>query len=548
MSLNNEYSDYVIEETKEIALIKLNRIWQTPNKISIIRYYNEEHEVDFLFAIGKASGFGPDYYSIVQSHEETLVISVGTDLYDVATLSHFEKALCFCNPHNEYPESKWFLVEDILNTDNHQYTRTFTELTKPGIYRNLDDGFRWFYSYGTLKREDDFLSGSETIHIIDERIENFRRPKLIITPTNLPEGTCKRGNNYYLPKGTSYLDTFIFHLKIVDYKGEDVTSQYEITVESGEVVEYLGNKLYRVLGRWEEDFELTIQATKETVMLKKTLRIWFPVLAYYGSCTVDGINETINLSNDIQEKVIYHDLRRLIVDYSLNNKRSILIIPHEFEKFLHTYERNGLDYIKNYTFIENYEYSSGVPGIVYNAYVKNEPIVLEEFEQIFTYRDIYRYLAWLNLCDYYTKDEIDELLGDDPVITNEIDYYIGKIGGTRPDFYNIPINTLFENATAYSIEETPRYAYEYGEDDNGLYILYIILRSNVRITSGTLISNCGENSGVMVTNYREQDFSDPRYFSIQASRVVDGVVYNIHGLRGLSLPDPGNIIELNFIK
>ena len=135
--MNN--NEYVIEESKDVALVVLNQTWQVPGKINIVYYHSGSGGVDFLYAIGKASGFGPSYYSMIQEHEETPVITITDSPEDVSTLIHREKALAY-----NTDTSKWYIFEDTL--ENGIWTRHMTELISPAIYRNLDDGFRWFFN------------------------------------------------------------------------------------------------------------------------------------------------------------------------------------------------------------------------------------------------------------------------------------------------------------------------------------------------------------------------------------------------------------------
>ena len=62
-------NEYIIENSKDVALVVLNQTWQVPGKINIVYYEKSDGGVDFLYAIGKGSGFGPLYYSIIQEHE-----------------------------------------------------------------------------------------------------------------------------------------------------------------------------------------------------------------------------------------------------------------------------------------------------------------------------------------------------------------------------------------------------------------------------------------------------------------------------------------------
>lgn len=379
-----------IDENKNVALVRLNQTRQTPDKINIVRYYKEDGDVDFILAIGKGEGFGPNYYSIVQEQEETLVVDISDRLSDVSTLSHSEKALCYCNPNNE--GAGWYILTDV--EEGNILVRHFENLDNPGekIFRNLSDGFRWFYVNGVLKREDDFLSESDTEDIVTQNIEYFKGPTFDIElDLELSENQqlllVQDGNNYYLPIGVSNIEKPKFSIHIYNYKMEDVTDRYTISLESGESLELMPDGRYMVWGMWENDFNLVIQATKDSFTSTETLSIWFPEIAMYGGCIESTIDSELIFNPSLEEKPIYHDLRHLNLNFDLDNQKSILLMPQGFGQFSHIYDCNGLDYIKDYTYhSEGYIYQ----GVEYPAYyIKDEPIVGSDFKQRFTFISAY---------------------------------------------------------------------------------------------------------------------------------------------------------------
>ncbi len=564
-------NDYTIYENKLAALIKLNQIEQEPGKLNVIKYRKDGGGIDFLFAIGKNNGIGPEYYSMVQEHEETVVISIGTTPLDVSRLKHKELALCYCDPEGGL-DLKWHLLKGIQT--GNTWNRRFIELTEPGIYRNLEDGFRWFFFNGVLKREDDFISQSDTINLVTQNIEYFQRPTLEIT-LDLPEDTENDGLNYYLSEDTEYIEEPKFSIRVINYRGEDETSEYTIGLDNPEIhIEYLPDEgKYMVWGYWTGDFELPIQATRNSVTTTETIKVWFPEISYYGSCIVSDIDQSV-IIRSVEPKLIYHDLERLDLEFTLGHtvqstntlepERSILIIPHGFQQFSHIYDRNGLDYIQDYTYLQNYEYLE----TLYQAYFKNEPVIQNKLEQRFTNLEEYidipnsNWLRELDREDYYTKEQIDLMFSQYPMIRidgNKLivgdrtfrlepwidvaDYYVGLAGMTREVFYSKTIDQLLSGATPYMVQNNPSYAKEYTNDDAGLVIFYVILKSNVRIDSGNL------RSGNVTTDYTQADFNDPTYFDLRYGGVaINGAAYNVIGVRGVSLPDPNNMITLNFIK
>ena len=389
--------NYIIRESKDVALAALNQEQQYPDKVNIIYYYTDEGNIDFLYAIGVSEGTGPQNYSIIQSKEEELVTAISDQPSDVTTLIHGEIVLV-------YHDSKWYKSWDLYDETIDEYVRQFEEITTPGIYRNLDDGFRWFFSNGILKREDDFLSGEETSRLVGQNIEYFKRPILEITlylPINNPTDVTQKGNSWYLSDNVSDIEKPKFSIRVIDYSGTDVTSNYEIGLDDEYTIIYIPEEeKYMVWGSWESDFVLHITATRNHLKTVQEVKVWFPKIAYWGSCVVG--NNTIT-TRTINSKLVYHDLTDLILNYELNNERSILFIPQEFQRFYHIYDKNGLDYIQNYTYINSYEFRDAT----FQVYYKNEPIIQEDLEQRFLYSDEVYNNVDIFSGDFYTKEEVD---------------------------------------------------------------------------------------------------------------------------------------------
>lgn len=378
-------STYIVKHDKEVALAALNETLQYPDKINIIYYYLTPEnpsplKVDFLYAIGKSDGYGPEHYSIVQSHEETLVVHVGDEAPDVSQLIYNQKALVFCNPDNRYDENRWYIVKAVPEEEGSEILiRHYTELTDEGIYRNLDDGFRWYFSGGKLKREDDFLTLNEILELIDSN-SNIPQPTLNVT-FYLPEGTSREGGNYYLPIGTSEVKRPAFSVTILDHEGKDITSEYTISVPGTHTRPFSddGTEKYMILNLYKLDSSITVNATKGSKILSSTINLWFPFIAYYGTCTV-GNNNEVTITSATQ-RAIYNNLSKLIIEYNLSVNNSYLLMPLSFAKFDHIYDINDFDYIYDYTYDQNFSYQDGV----YVGYIKKDLVTISNFIQVFTF-------------------------------------------------------------------------------------------------------------------------------------------------------------------
>ena len=436
-------NNVTIEKNKEVALVKLNKTWQVPEQINIIKYYTESGGIDFLFAIGKASGFGPEFYSMVQAHEETLVLNISNRLSDVSTLVYDQKVLCYCNPDSKYLENKWYMITDTPGPGD-QFTRNFTKLTEPAIYRNLDDGFRWFFVNDVLKREDDFINSTEAGQLVDQNIEYFKKPTIDID-LQLPNGTVKGGTNYYLPQ---LQDTTIekphFTIRITNYRGEDETDKYTISLKDGDYLERIGETNEYIVWRvFKNDFKLQIQATKNALTTEETVYVWYPEIMYYGTTILN--NDTPEPLN-VNPRKIYHNLETLDLEYTLQRERSILIIPPGFAKFVHIYDINGLDYINDYTYLQEFSYQNSL----YQVYYKNSEVTIEKLRQKFTYSNDIVDLTntqWETDSgpdNYYTKAEVDELFNSIVVETNIIN---DNLVLSNKTWSSMKLNPVYEWAT-----------------------------------------------------------------------------------------------------
>ena len=360
-----------IDGDKNIALVSLNSYHHKKGQPVIVKYFKEGNagETDMMIAIGKKDGIGPDCYTLIQSNEECLVKTIG--LPCVSQLTNGEKCLCYCESSDNGPEG-WYLVYDVPNSDHSIYVRHFDLVTEPTVFRNLDDGFRWFYSNEELKREDDFISSASIEEMIINNLNNYSPPSI---SAQLQIGVTERDDKYYLDYGTQNVDSPEFTLTIYS-NDEDITSDCTVTVTGVTNVEFVEDHTYRIYKQYTTDSDIIINATTPNgSVLSITKHIYFPHEVLYGTTTSE------NSIENVQSKIIYLDQNSFFVIYNLVNSKSILLTTTDLGIAEHIYDVHGLDYLEDYTQRNDFSYN----GQTYYAYIKQDRVTIDNFKQTFVY-------------------------------------------------------------------------------------------------------------------------------------------------------------------
>lgn len=365
-----------IDDDKNIALVSLNTHHHKKGQPVIVKYFKDRDtgETDMMIAMGKKDGVGPDCYTLIQSSEECLVKTIG--LPCVSQLTNGEKCLCYLESSDNGPEG-WYLVYDVPNSDHSIYVRHFDLITEPTIFRNLDDGFRWFYSNEELKREDDFISSANIEEIIINNLDNYLQPSI---NAHLDIDATESDDKYYLDYGTQSVDSPEFTLNVYNFNNEDITSDCTITVSDVTNVECIEDHRYRIYKQYTNDSEIKINATTPNgSVLSITKHIYFPHEIFYG--TTDNSTVITNDIENVQSKIIYLDQNSFSIVYNLENSRSILLTSVDLGTADHIYDIHGLDYLEDYTQRNDFSYN----GQTYYAYIKQDRVTIDNFKQTFVY-------------------------------------------------------------------------------------------------------------------------------------------------------------------
>ena len=367
---NSEISTISISRNKEIqankdtAMIRLDEWNHIVGNLVMIKYYTDEERtnIDTLFAVGVKEGIGRDCYSIISTAELYVVNDVlYEDPVSVESLVNNQRFLCKQN-------GVWKIL--ILNSTGY---RTYIDIPKdPYIFRNLADGFQYFYVDGELKREDSFITSEEIEQKLKELEEALDPPKIaqmeIIGGTLYPKGSTVSGLQ--------------FNLSITNYKDEDITDQFNIRLYKNDgqeevTIEKIDDNRYRIY----EDITVTTTYSLEVIGDDITLEDSFTIslvdytlygkMSEYDDAIVPGLSQRL-----------WDGTGEFEFTTDLENEITVLAIPRGLtsQEFTTIKDINGLNYIDDYIKTDYVSY-----GKYYTIYYKKDQVTINNFKQTFGY-------------------------------------------------------------------------------------------------------------------------------------------------------------------
>jgi len=364
-----------IEESKDIALIRLDTIQHIVGQPVMINYYATNGDLETITAIGVKDGVGRDCYSIVSTSKESIVNNVYEELPDVSELVHGARYICKL-------EDKWSIVR-IDDNNNVRLVETLLD-NDPQIIKELETGFRWFYVNGKFKREDDFLQENEVRDVFIEELYKIHNPTIT--------AELKDKSSFFII-GQKITDP-VFNIHIIDHSGNDITSEcsFSFTATNSEGVISI-KKVKSQLGNLITIYDTLKDYTKYTITAKYNLGdmnleftmmtevvIKFGYYSYYGK-----LNNPENININDLTKVAWNGEKELSVkNIDLVKNYLVVLIPAEYSNFNKILDRNELDYIDDYDFsIVDLEIDNQL--IRYKKYLLNNRVTINNFKQIFKY-------------------------------------------------------------------------------------------------------------------------------------------------------------------
>lgn len=366
---NSEISTISISRNKEIqanvetAMIRLDEWNHLVGNLVMIKYYTEDGNIDALFAVGVKEGIGRDCYSIISTAELYVVNDVlYEDPVSVESLVDYQRFLC---KH----DGEW----KILKLGENKY-RTYIDIPKdPYIFRNLADGFQYFYVDGELKREDAFITAPEIERILKELEEALDPPKIsqleIIGGTLYPAGSTVSGLQ--------------FNLSVSNYKDEDITDQFTIKLYKNDgldevTIEKIDNNRYRLY----EDISVTttysLKAIGEDITLEDSFTIKLVGYTFHGTMSEYNPAMISSLGQRLWDGIEELEFSNI----NLVNEITVFAIPSDLisQEFTSIKDTHGLNYIDDYV---KTVYESN--GKNYTVYYKKDQVTINNFKQTFGY-------------------------------------------------------------------------------------------------------------------------------------------------------------------
>lgn len=396
-----------IERDRTIAVLRLNDAYHRIGQPQVVRYYDENGDVDSIFAIGIKEGTGEDCYKIISLGGVQVVRDVVYDPADVVEVVHGETYIYY-----NTAEKKGYYI--FLNDKD---TREFIQITKTQeIYVNVKDRYTWFWLNGELRREDDFYTrsqidaffekyGLENKREIDELKSRLKEIKDLLESSilNLQGQIDDLKKDYDSKFETIDADLYGLSIKLnsdhkklyqigttaefntalsVYRKGKSITSQCTFKI-NGETVPGPNNKLVTV-----NDMHYTFEAIFQ-VLPTKTLKITtdldinFGYLFYFGTVNKEWVanSETVRTlgNNIIQGK----ETKETVCTFNLElNTRAVFACPKLYGALKEIKDGNGFDMLGNnlYTISE-----VSIEGRPYLVYMTKEEVKINNLKQIYGY-------------------------------------------------------------------------------------------------------------------------------------------------------------------
>lgn len=182
------YRDKYIEESVDVAIIKLDTMIHQKGVLCMINYYTSDNHntFDTVFASGVKDGVGRDCYRIISLRQENMIWGVGDTLPDVSNLIHGEKYLYRDTQNN------WWLVQ--IASDGR--TRELLRLpTTPTNYTLIYDNSKWLSDSHGVRRLGDTYTREEIDDFIQESINTVKYVEFdSLTPTQIEQIRGPKGD------------------------------------------------------------------------------------------------------------------------------------------------------------------------------------------------------------------------------------------------------------------------------------------------------------------------------------------------------------------
>lgn len=291
-----------------------------------------------LLAIGTKDGIGEGCFRIISMGGEVPISGVSFDVPPDVSLMYWGNLYLYVDSNKK----AYYSYKINSRDDGELGTRVETEIPidKNIIFDDLSTGYRWFYSGGTLKREDDYYSSTELIHIVEE-VQKTNDVIINVTPTG--------GSDIYTG------GEFPISITVQDSEGNSIPGGYEVYIGDYPLQNPENTIIYP---NANHDTTYIIRVVYEvegvTMETSTTFVVYAGIPIYYGTRKETWSPENINLEDFEKTLIRSCDGHVGITSWNLEensgNPSRELNIPVVITKnqVRHIYDYSGLDYIDDY--------------------------------------------------------------------------------------------------------------------------------------------------------------------------------------------------------
>jgi hypothetical protein len=336
-----------IEENRLTAELLLQNRPFLKGEYAMVNYYKDPDfrtNVGVLIAIGVKNGTGEDCFRIVSMGGEVPISGVtqGNAPTDVSNLYWNNLYLHIST------EGKVYYTYKSPRDQGTNGTLVLEEIQGgPFIFQDLTTGYRWFYINGTLKREDDYHSSTELIHLVEE-VQNSG-VNINVTPLG--------GSDMYSGSGA-----FPISISATDSEGNSLIGTEGCSI-------YIGDRKlgpnddpnnFSIYPSANQDTTYTIRVVYEVDGVRteytETFTVYAPITVYYVDVNEGWSPQDIIYYRETETTQIRSCDNHVAIKWNLSageNPSSTLKIPviRTNREVKHIYDYSGLDYIEDYNYL-----------------------------------------------------------------------------------------------------------------------------------------------------------------------------------------------------
>ena len=317
-------------------------------ELTMVEYYKPTADfktginTGVLLAIGTKDGTGFDCFRILSIGGEVPISGVNFNIPPDVSLMYWGNIYLYVDPEGKvYYSHK---VDSSQEGELGSRVETEVPIDQNIIFNDLTTGYRWFYLNGTLKREDDYYSSTELVHLVEE-VQNTG-VNINVTPLG--------GSDIYSGSGS-----FPISISVTDAEGNDITGNEGCTIYIGDIElgPHDNPNNFSVYPSVNQDTTYTIRVVYEVEGVKteyiETFTVYAPITVYYVDVNEGWSPQDIIYYRETETTRIRSCDDHVAIVWNLpagENPSSTLKIPviRTKRRVKHIYDYSGLDYMDDY--------------------------------------------------------------------------------------------------------------------------------------------------------------------------------------------------------